>query len=111
VERLKKEFDLEGLNAFVAQAQTDHEKVEVLEALVKTLQQSDDEKLAAQLTPPAARFAWSRDNRPSQAESTKLKKGQEEEEKKLLKAAPGVPDGYWLSEVTGTAPIVQEVQS
>ena len=110
IQRLKKEFALEDLNAFVAQAQEDHEKVATLEELVKALQQTDDEKLAGQLTPPAARYAWSRENRASQSDATKIKKdkGQEEDEK-LSKAAPGVPEGYWLSEVTHTAPIVQEV--
>lgn len=112
--QLKDELDIDGLNEFVAQAQEDHEKVNVLEGLVKELRQSDDEKLAAQLTAPAARYAWSRNNRPSQSKKTKLEKGaqddeEEDEDETLLKALPGVDANYWLSQVTGTAPISEEV--
>lgn len=102
---LAKEFDIEGLNAFVAQAQEAIEKVPVLEALVKELSTSADDKLEKALTPPVSRFAWSQANRPSQSESTKLKKDESEEDKNLSKSSPGVPEGYWLSEATGTVPI------
>lgn len=105
VEQIGKEFDIEGLNVFVAQAQDNLQKIEVLEGLVKELQGSSDDKLAAALTPPAARYAWTRDNRPSQNENTKLKKDKADEDDKLSKAAPGVPDGYWLSEITGSVPV------
>lgn len=104
-EQIGKEFDIEGLNVFVAQAQDNLQKIEVLEGLVKELQGSSDDKLAAALTPPAARYAWTRDNRPSQNENTKLKKDKADEDDKLSKAAPGVPDGYWLSEITGSVPV------
>lgn len=103
-EEMKKEFDIEGLNAFVAQAQEDHAKVGVLEELVKELSTSTDEQLAKALTPPAARYAWSQDKRASQSDTTKLKKDDSKDEK-LSKEAPGVPANYWLSEVTGTVPI------
>lgn len=110
VEQIGKEFDIEGLNVFVAQAQDNLQKIEVLEGLVKEMQGSAEEKLADKLTPPAARYAWTRDNRPSQSDDTKLKKDKKtaaeiEEEEKLFKATPGVPDGYWLSEVSGSVPV------
>lgn len=104
VKELEKRFDIEGLNAFVAQAQDDHTKVEVLESLVKELAQSADDQLEKALTPPVSRFAWSRENRPSQSDGTKLQK-EKEEDKALSQSQPGVPDDYWLSKATGTAPV------
>ncbi len=58
VKQLTEKLDLDGLNAFVAQAQEAMDKVPLLEAMVKEMQKSDDEKLASALTPPAMRFAW-----------------------------------------------------
>lgn len=101
VERIRKEFDMDGLNELLAKFREDHDKVEVLEGLVQNLQKGDDEKIAEQLTPPAMRFVWTRANRPSQAEGTKLKKEAEEDDL-LSKANPNV---HWLSEVTGTPPV------
>jgi len=105
------QFDIEGLNAFVAQAQEAMEKVPLLEAMLKEVQLSDDEKLANQLTPPAMRFAWSRKNAASQSSKTVLKKADEEpdddegdeDEDALLRKS--IPTAHWLSEVTGSAPI------
>jgi len=113
IAKMKDEFDFEGLNAFVAQAQDDHGKVETLESLVKELLQSKEDALAEVLTPPVSRYAWSRANRPSQAESTKLSKDNgkdkdEDEDEKLSKALPGVDPEYWLSVVTNTAPVISE---
>jgi uncharacterized coiled-coil protein SlyX len=109
---MRDEFDIDSLNAFVAQAREDHEKLETLEPLVKELSKSQEDVLAEALTPPASRFAWSVANRPSQSASTKLKKGKQddddEEDEKLSKSQPGVPEEYWLSQVTGTAPIPVE---
>lgn len=102
VDEVLKAMDIEGLNAFVAQAKEDHEKIPVLEELVKQLQGNQDDKLAEKLTPPAARFTWSQEKRASQSEDTVIPK----EEKDKVK--PGVPEGYWLSDVTNTAPVVVE---
>lgn len=102
VDEVLKAMDIEGLNAFVAQAKEDHEKIPVLEELVKQLQGDQDDKLAEKLTPPAARFTWSQEKRASQSEDTVIPK----EEKDKVK--PGVPEGYWLSDVTNTAPVVVE---
>ena len=107
LEQVAKELDVEGLNAFVAQAQESLAKVEILEELVKSLQGSTDDKLAEMLEPPAARFAWSKGARPTEKEATKLKKDAEED-KKLSDAVPGVPDGYWLSNLTNTVPVSTE---
>jgi hypothetical protein len=100
-------LDLEGLNAFVAQAQENFEKVLTLEEVIKDLQTSKEDDLVKALTPPASRFAWSQDKRASQSEKTKLKKDDEQDEK-LKKSAPGVPDDYWLSKATNTTPISLE---
>lgn len=105
VAKVIKELDLEGLNEFVLKAQEAIEKVPVLEELIKAMQGSQDQKLAELLTPPAARFAWSKEKRASQDPATVVKK-----DDKLATAAPGVPPEYWLSSLTGTAPIKEEVQ-
>ena len=102
MEEILKAMDIEGLNVFVAQAKEDHEKIPVLEALVKELQGSQDEKLAEKLTPPAGRFTWSLENRASLSEETVV----DNEEKK--KNQPGVDPSYWLSEATKTLPVAVE---
>ena len=99
VSELMKAMDIEGLNAFVTQAKEAMEKVEVLENLVKNLQGEQDEKLAEKISPPVSLFAWSQEKRASQSQENLV----DTEEKK--KNAPGVPEGYWLSDVTGTSPI------
>jgi len=104
LEQVAKELDVEGLNAFVAQAQESLAKVEVLEELVKSLQSSTEDKLAEMLEPPAARFAWSKEKRPTASDKTKLKKDAGEDDK-LAKAVPGVPDEYWLNKLTNTVPV------
>jgi len=102
VAKVMKEMDIEGLNAFVLQAKEDHEKIPLLENLIKELQGDQEEKLAKVLTPPAARFAWSLENRPSQSDKNVV----DAEEKK--KAKPGVDPAYWLSEATQTNPVAVE---
>lgn len=99
VAKVMKEMDIDGLNAFVAQAKEAMEKVTILEALLKEVRGTQDEKLAEVLTPPVAQFAWSMDKRASQSEDNIVP----DEDKK--KAAPGVPEGYWLSEATNTTPV------
>ena len=106
IERLKKELDIDGLDAFVSQAKEAIEKVPVLEELVKELSKTKDEQLAEVLTPPVSRFAWSQENRPSESDETILKKT--EKDKKLAESAPGIPDGYWLSQVSKTVPVQAE---
>lgn len=103
-------FKMDDLNAFVAQAQENVEKVEVLESLVKTLSTSKEDDLAAALTPPIAKWNWVRSARASGSPDTKLKKDKTEakgadDEENLEKSAPGLPAGHWLSEITNTMPI------
>ena len=107
VKAIGEKMDLEGLNAFVAQAQEAFEKVGVLEELVKDLKQTKEDDLADALTPPASRFAWSQDKRASQSKATELKK-EDAKDKKLEESTPGVPDDYWLSKATQTVPISLE---
>jgi len=99
VAQVLKEMDIEGLNAFVIKAQEAIEKVPVLEELVKSLQTGQEEQLEKVLTPPAAKFAWSQANRPTADESNVVDQTEKE------KNQPGVPDDYWLSNATKTAPI------
>lgn len=79
------------------------EKVPVLEQLIKDLQGAKNDDLAQMLTPPAGRFAWSQKARASESNETKINA-----EDKLAGKKPGVPEGYWLSEATGTAPVAAE---
>jgi len=106
VEAVKKEFHVDELNAFVASAQTELEKIPLLEGLVKDLRKTRDEELVEELTPPLSRYAWANENRPSESNQTELKKESEEDEE-LKKANPhGIdPDTEWLSASTHTMPI------
>jgi len=104
VEAVGKEFEIDGLNAFVARTQEALEKVDVLEGLVKDLQGSREDDLVKTLTPPVEKFAWSVKSRPSTSEDNKITKETDED---LLKAQPGVDKDYWLSNITQTAPVVE----
>lgn len=97
-----KELDVEGLNAFVVQAQAAMEKVPVLEDLIKSMQTGQDEALAAKISPPAAKFAWMKAERASASEKTVAKPDDE-----VAKRTPGLGEN-WLSEVTNTVPIEAE---
>lgn len=104
VDAVLKELGAEDLSQAFAELRETAEKVPVLEALVKELQGEQDEKIAELLTPPASRFSWMQKARASQSKESEL--DEEKTEDKLLKGkTPGVPDGYWLSEITQTAPI------
>ena len=97
-----KELDIEGLNDFVTKAQEAMAKIPILESLVKELSTSNDEKLAEMIAPPVSRkLAWAR---PSESEKNIAK-----ESDALVESKPGIPKGYWLSELTGTSPIQEKV--
>lgn len=98
------EFDIQGLNAFVAKAQESFEKVSLLEGMVKELQGTREDELVEMLQPPVAKFAWSQEARPSASDDNKINK---ETDKDLMNAKPGVDEEYWLSEVTQTAPVME----
>lgn len=102
VEAVLKELGAEDLGKAFTELTEKAEKVDVLEALVKELQGEQEEKLAEMLTPPAARFPWMQKARATQSDDT-VAEG--EEETKLKAKAPGVPEGYWLNEITGTTPV------
>ena len=103
IEQVMKEMDIEGLNEFVTKAQEAIDKVPMLEEVIKTLQTSQNEKLAEILTPPAERrFAWTK-ARTSQSDETVIEKSA-----KLAAEQPGVPADYWLSQATGTTPLKEE---
>ena len=100
--RVGEEFEIDGLNEAMAKALGSVEKVALLEEVVKELSGSRDDELAEKLTPPAARFAWSVDNKPSSSDKNILSKDNEEDEK-LIKAAPSAEN--WLSNLTQTVPV------
>lgn len=100
LDRVFKELGAEELSKEFATLKEAAEKVPVLEALIKQLVGSQDEKLADMINPPIQKnFAWM-EKRASQREDTKLKE-EDEEDKKLVKAGPEM----WLSEATHTTPI------
>jgi hypothetical protein len=102
VAQVMKELDIDGLNAFVTEAKTAMDKVSILEALVKEMTINQDEKLADMIAPPITKtMAWSR---PSEEKDNIIKKSDP-----LTKTVAGLPDGYWLSEATKTAPILETV--
>jgi hypothetical protein len=101
IAQVLKALDIEGLNAFVTKTQTAMEKVEALEELVKELSANQDEKLAEMIAPPITKqLSWAR---PSEDKGNVIKK-----DDKLTKQVPGLPEGFWLSEATGTVPIKEE---
>lgn len=105
IEQVLKELDIDGLNEFVTNAQTAMDKVSVLEELVKELSANQEEKLAEMIDPPISKkLAWSR---PSESKDNLVK--ETKEDKKLKESTPGLPEGFWLSQATGTAPIKEEI--
>jgi len=114
LEQVGKEYDIEALNEAFGQMKETLDKVPLLEDVIKQQQETiqklageQDEALAEKLTPPAGRYAWSKENRSSQSAETKVK-GKELEE--LQKKQAGIPDDddYWLSQITNTAPVSAE---
>lgn len=106
-----KELDVEGLNDAFTKMQEAAEKLPILEGVVRQQQEliqklggEQDEALAEMLDPPAGRFAWSKANRPSESDATKV---DDDEKERLQKKAAGLPQG-WLSEATGTVAIEEE---
>lgn len=88
-------FDIQGLNEFVVEARENMEKVPMLEAVIKSLKEEEDDKLAEKLTPPIAqKMAWSR---ASKATDNVVKN-----DDPLVKQAP---KGNWFAEATGVEPL------
>jgi len=98
---VSEQFDIEGLNAFVKEAQEAIEKVPVLEELVKSLSGDNDEKLAEKIAPPITKkMAWT--TRPSQSKDNHINEA-DEKDKLLKQSGPK----HWLSEVTGVEPVAE----
>lgn len=97
LEQVKKELGIDDLNAWVEKAQESLEKLPLLEAAVKELSKTADEKVAKMIEPPASRYAWLTKQRPSEKQETQL-----QDSDPLNKE---MPKKGWLSEVTGTEPI------
>lgn len=95
VERLSKEFDIPGLNEFVAQAKEAMEKVPLLEKALTQYAASEDERLAEKIAPKPL-FAWSR---ASESTGNIVK-----EDDELARRVPN-PGENWLSVVTNTQPV------
>jgi len=111
IKAVGEQFEIPALNEAFAKMQESLDKVPLLEEVIKKQQTTiaelkgdQDEALAEKLTPPASRFAWSKENRPSQADETKVVG---EELEGLQKKSAGIPEGdtYWLSQQTGTVPV------
>ena len=98
-------FGMEALNEYLSQAQDALERVPVLEELVKSLAENQDEALAEKISPKAGEFIWVQKVRASQRDDTALKDGDEKDEK-LKKSAPRLdPAEDWLAMQTGVQPI------
>lgn len=95
VERLSKEFDIPGLNEFVAQAKEAMEKVPLLEKALTQYAASEDERLAEKIAPKPL-FAWSR---ASESTGNIVK-----EDDELARRVPN-PGENWLSVATNTQPV------
>lgn len=95
IKAVGEQFDITGLNEFVTEAREAIEKVSVLEEVVKSLKEGEDDKLAEKLTPPITqKMAWTR---PSQSKDNVVK-----EEDPLVKQAP---NNNWFAEAVGVEPL------
>lgn len=97
MERITKELDIPGLNAFVTQAKEAMEKVPLLEKALKQYAASEDDRLAEKIAPKPT-LAWSL--RASESLETVVK------EDDPLKASVPDPGENWLSAITGTQPVI-----
>lgn len=104
LDAIKKELDIEGLNEYLLHLGEEAEKVPVLEALVKELSTSNEEKLAEMIQPPAQKMLVWQKARQSQKDENVLDP-KKEEDKKLLKSAPEIG---WLNQATNTQPLAVE---
>lgn len=95
VKAVGEQFDIPGLNAFVLEAKEAMEKVPVLEELVKSLKDGEDEKLAEKIAPPITqKMAWTR---PSTSQENVVDKADP-----LVKEKPA---SNWFTEATGAEPL------
>jgi len=103
VEQVSKELGMDALSEQFALIKQELDKIPMLESLVKELATTNEEKLAEMIQPPVQKsYSWM-DKRPSASKENILK---ENEEDKTLKKA--VPEIGWLSEATGTNPVVTQ---
>lgn len=95
---VSKELDIPGLTDTIKdlmEKAKEAEKVPELEAVIKELVRSNDEKLAEKIAPKA--MPWSKDVRPSQSKDTLVKEGDNDDDK-LLESKPS----FWMDELVGT---------
>lgn len=114
IAKIGKEFDMEGLNEFVALAKEAVEKVPMLEQVIKAQQEQiaklgaeTDEQLAEMIEPKIGpKFSWSK-ARASEADDNVL---EGEDLKKAKAKLPGIPDAdeYWFAQTTGIPPVMAE---
>lgn len=101
VERLSKELGMKELSDTIASLMETAEKVPALEALVKELSASSEEKLAELIQPKIQKsLSWMKE-RPSQRDDTILKEGDGKDDE-LKKSVPTVG---WFTEATGIEPV------
>lgn len=91
IKEVEDKLGMKDLSELIAKLQADVEKVPLLEAVIKEMQGSQDEKLAEALTPPVSRYSWMSKNRPSESAATEVKEDDPLKDKK--------PTANWLSEV------------
>lgn len=100
IQALVKQLGLDELSEWVAKTKEDLEKIPLLEAALKELSATKEEKVAEMLTPPAAaRFSWLTEVRKENSEKNVVKDGDP-----IKDAKPGLSSG-WLSEATQTTPM------
>jgi len=113
IDAISKELGLPELSEVIAGLQKSAEIVPILEKVIEKqaeaiqkLDETQDEKLEKQLTPPAeARFSWM-EKRESASEENIV---EEDEKEKLKKSIPNLKgEENWLSDVTNTEPIAEQ---
>lgn len=99
---MKEKFAIDDFAAFVAASKEATEKVPALEAALKAASADQDQRLAAMISPRAGQSI--QDARVTKKDDSKIDKTDP-----LASSTPGIPEDAWLSKVTGTMPLPQEV--
>jgi len=102
VKQIAEALEIDALSEFVEKANVAFEEIEALKTAVTALTKEQDEALAEKISPPAMKFAWSK-QRSSQNKETLLKED-DKDDKELEKAAPEM---NWLNQITHTTPITE----
>ena len=113
LEKISKALGMDDLSEMITNLQKNAQLIPAMENIIKKqavtiekLNASEDERLEEKLTPKGAgRFAWMKEARASESNEN-LVEGEDLETLKKNKPGPDFGDN-WLSEATGTEPVLE----